>query len=58
MGIEKRDLMGVQYCDEDIEAQMQAKDIFDPKWLLNSGKVFPLEHSKSRRVARVQYAAQ
>lgn len=42
VGIEKRDLMSVQYSDADMAAQMGIKDVFDPKWLLNAAKVFPL----------------
>ncbi len=49
VGIEKRDLMGVQFSPEDMEAQMRVKDVFDPKWLLNPAKVFPLALSGSRR---------
>lgn len=49
VGVEKRDLMGVQYTPEDLEAQMAVKDVFDPKWLLNPAKVFPLEASAARR---------
>ncbi|WP_136645324.1 FAD-linked oxidase C-terminal domain-containing protein [Tabrizicola sp. YIM 78059] len=49
VGIEKRDLMGVQFSAADMEAQMRVKDVFDPKWLLNPAKVFPLEASAGRR---------
>ncbi|WP_418592295.1 FAD-linked oxidase C-terminal domain-containing protein [Ponticoccus sp. (in: a-proteobacteria)] len=49
VGIEKRDLMSHQYAPEDLEAQMAVKDVFDPAWLLNPAKVFPLEASASRR---------
>jgi glycolate oxidase len=49
VGIEKRDLMGVQFAPDDMEAQMRVKDVFDPKWLLNPAKVFPLETSATRR---------
>ncbi|WP_458791671.1 FAD-linked oxidase C-terminal domain-containing protein [Yoonia sp. MH D7] len=49
VGIEKRDLMHVQYTGPDLHAQMSVKDVFDPKWLLNPAKVFPLDSSKSRR---------
>lgn len=49
VGIEKRDLMAVQYADADLEAQMRVKDVFDRKWLLNPAKVFPLEVSAVRR---------
>ncbi|MGB7263688.1 MAG: FAD-linked oxidase C-terminal domain-containing protein [Albidovulum sp.] len=51
VGIEKRDLMSVQYSAADLEAQMQVKDVFDPKWLLNPAKVFPLGISAKRRAA-------
>ena len=44
-----RDLMGVQFTATDMEAQMRVKDVFDPKWLLNPAKVFPLDVSASRR---------
>jgi glycolate oxidase len=49
VGIEKRDLMGVQFAAADMEAQMRVKDVFDPKWLLNPAKVFPLAVTASRR---------
>ena len=49
VGIEKRDLMHVQFAAEDLEAQMSVKDVFDPKWLLNPAKVFPLDSSNNRR---------
>jgi glycolate oxidase len=28
---------------------MAIKDVFDPKWLLNAAKVFPLDASQTRR---------
>ena len=43
VGIEKRDLMSVQFSDIDLAQQMRIKTIFDPNWLLNPGKVFPLD---------------
>ncbi|MBM1555575.1 FAD-binding protein [Sulfitobacter mediterraneus] len=49
VGIEKRDLMHVQYAPADLEAQMAVKDVFDPGWLLNPAKVFPLDASEGRR---------
>ncbi|MAQ39029.1 MULTISPECIES: FAD-linked oxidase C-terminal domain-containing protein [Thioclava] len=51
VGIEKRDLMDVQFEPADLEAQMRVKDVFDPKWLLNPAKVFPLGASASRRAS-------
>ena len=53
VGIEKRDLMNVQYAPADLNAQMAVKDVFDPKWLLNPAKVFPLDASDSRRATQV-----
>jgi glycolate oxidase len=49
VGIEKRDLMLYQYAPVDLEAQLLVKDVFDPKWLLNPAKVFPLSVSEGRR---------
>lgn len=49
VGVEKRDLMHRQYGAEDLDAQMAVKDVFDPKWLLNPAKVFPLDASAPRR---------
>ncbi len=49
VGIEKRDLMSHQYAPADLEAQMAVKDVFDPNWLLNPAKVFPLDVSELRR---------
>jgi glycolate oxidase len=49
VGIEKRDLMLDQFSKEDLEVQMKVKDVFDPKWLLNPAKVFPLSVSELRR---------
>ena len=52
VGIEKRDLMSVQFTPEDMELQMRVKDVFDPRWLLNAAKVFPLDASAPRREGR------
>jgi len=49
VGVEKRDLMGAQYTPEDLEVQLAVKDVFDPKWLLNPAKVFPLSVTEGRR---------
>ena len=49
VGVEKRDLMSHQYGPDDLEAQLRVKDVFDPDWLLNPAKVFPLAASESRR---------
>ena len=51
VGVEKRDLMLVQYSEADLEAQLNVKDVFDPGWLLNAAKVFPLKVTAGRRAA-------
>ncbi len=53
VGVEKRELMTHQYSKADLEAQMKIKDVFDPAWLLNSAKVFPLGATMARRESRI-----
>lgn len=43
VGLEKRDLMRIQFTDSELALQMAVKTVFDPDWLLNSAKVFPLD---------------
>ncbi len=43
VGIEKRDLMRHQFTDAELAQQMAIRDVFDPLWLMNPAKVFPLE---------------
>jgi len=43
VGVEKRDLMGVQFLPHELDQQRRIKTAFDPDWLLNPSKVFPLE---------------
>ncbi|HEY7669858.1 MAG TPA: FAD-linked oxidase C-terminal domain-containing protein [Hyphomicrobium sp.] len=52
VGIEKRDLMGVQFSESDLAVQMRIKSVFDPNWLLNAGKVFPLPSEESQAATR------
>ncbi len=52
VGIEKRDLMTTQFEPADLEIQMAVKDVFDPHWLLNPAKVFPLDSSAQRRAGK------
>ncbi len=49
VGVEKRDLMEHQYSAEDLAQQMDVKDVFDPDWMFNPAKVFPLAVSETRR---------
>jgi len=44
VGIEKRDLMGHQFTEIDMNQQQRVKCAFDPNGLLNPGKVFPQLH--------------
>jgi glycolate oxidase len=44
VGIEKRDLMRHQYSDIDLEQQMRVRAAFDPAWIMNPSKVFPLDN--------------
>jgi glycolate oxidase len=43
VGIEKRDLMRTQFSEADLVQQMRVRGVFDPGWLLNPAKVFPLD---------------
>jgi glycolate oxidase len=42
VGVEKRELMPVQFSAPELEQQRRIKSAFDPGWLLNANKVFPL----------------
>ena len=44
VGVEKRDLMEVMFSDDDLKQQQRVKCAFDPKQLLNPGKMFPTLH--------------
>jgi glycolate oxidase len=57
VGIEKRDLMEVQFSPSDLAVQMRIKSVFDPQWLLNPGKVFPLSVLESAERAAADQAA-
>lgn len=43
VGIEKRDLMTYQFNPQDLRQQLRVRGVFDPLWLMNPAKVFPLE---------------
>ena len=44
VGVEKRDLMGEMFTEDDLKQQQRLKCAFDPQHLLNPGKVFPVLH--------------
>ena len=39
--------MTVQFATVDLAQQTRLKGVFDPKWLLNPGKVFQLDLSQA-----------
>jgi glycolate oxidase len=41
VGVEKRDLMGTMFNEQDLDQQQRLKCAFDPNGRLNPGKVFP-----------------
>src|SRR5690606_32415622 len=45
VGVEKRDLMGEMFTEEDLKQQQRVKCAFDPDGRLNPGKVFPVLHA-------------
>jgi glycolate oxidase len=44
VGVEKRDLLGAMFSEDDLKQQQRLKCAFDPQSLLNPGKVFPTLH--------------
>jgi len=44
VGVEKRDLMGEMFTEDDLNQQQRVKCAFDPASLLNPGKMFPELH--------------
>lgn len=44
IGVEKRDLMGTMFNEDDLKQQQRVKCAFDPDHLLNPGKVYPQLH--------------
>jgi len=44
VGVEKRDLMGEMFSEDDLKQQQRVKCAFDEKQLLNPGKMFPVLH--------------
>lgn len=48
VGIEKRDLMLHQFNQTDLDQQMAVRAVFDPDWLMNPAKVFPL-HARGKK---------
>ncbi len=41
IGLEKRDLMGLVFNENDLDAQARIRDAFDPDGVMNPGKVLP-----------------
>jgi glycolate oxidase len=53
VGVEKRDLMTVQFTATELDQMRALKSAFDPAWLLNPAKVFPLEGNPAFTVAKL-----
>ena len=53
VGVEKRDLMGVQFNETELDQMRRIKTAFDPDWLLNPSKVFPLQERAAIALAQV-----
>ncbi|GLK67227.1 FAD-linked oxidase C-terminal domain-containing protein [Hansschlegelia plantiphila] len=51
VGIEKRELMTVQFTHPELAQMMRVKEAFDPNWLMNPSKVFPLGLRQQMRQA-------
>src|ERR1051326_4911155 len=51
VGVEKRDLMPVQFAEHELEQQRLIKSAFDPDWLLNPSKVSPLRAPPAQPIA-------
>ncbi len=51
VGIEKRELMTVQFTHPELAQMMRMKEAFDPNWLMNPSKVFPLGLRQQMRQA-------
>ena len=49
VGVEKRDLMPVQFNAQNWTSSAASSRAFDPDWLLNPNKVFPLADNAPRR---------
>ena len=43
-----------QYTDDDIDQQVRIKEEFDPSWLLNPGKVFPIEGRDALKMRSIE----
>ncbi len=58
VGVEKRDLMPVQFGPVDLDQQRRVKTAFDPAWRLNPHKVFPLLEDAAAAPAAAPQAAE
>ena len=43
-----------QFTDEDIDQQVRIKEELDPSWLLNPGKVFPIEGRDAQNMRSIE----
>ncbi|MGW8251645.1 MAG: FAD-binding oxidoreductase, partial [Anaerolineales bacterium] len=50
VGAEKRNYLSTMYAPAEIDAMLEIKQVFDPKNLLNPGKIFPGKHQPEREI--------
>ncbi|HZV52741.1 MAG TPA: FAD-linked oxidase C-terminal domain-containing protein, partial [Candidatus Dormibacteraeota bacterium] len=58
IGIEKNAFMPWIYTPDDLEAMLRVKRVFDPRGMLNPGKIFPDPERQARLAARVGFCAE
>jgi glycolate oxidase len=58
IGIEKNAFMPWIYTPDDLEAMLRVKRVFDPRGMLNPGKIFPDPERQARLTARVGFCAE
>lgn len=52
VGLDKRQYMGAIHTPDVLEAMAAVKEVFDPEWRCNPGKVLPDEHAGPERAGR------
>ncbi|HLH70697.1 MAG TPA: FAD-linked oxidase C-terminal domain-containing protein [Candidatus Dormibacteraeota bacterium] len=58
IGIEKNAFMPWIYTPDDLEAMLRVKRVFDPRGMLNPGKIFPDPERQAKLTARVGFCAE
>ncbi len=50
VGLTKKQYLGMELADVNIEIMQGIKNVFDPKGILNPGKIFPYEKTQGRQI--------